>query len=422
MRLTTLWTEQYPRPEDLQVSELPTEVDIAIVGSGYTGLHAALVAVKYGASVAVLEKETIGWGASSRNGSMLTPGLKAKSKSIKKKYGSETAQKMWRWALDAIYYVRDTVEEEKIDCDFKQTGNVYLATKESHAEGVKSYGEYLKKEFDFDTHYLSKEDVKNEIGSKAFFGGLLNEESYRLQPAKYVFGLAEIVARKGVKLVENAEVVKVLREAGGFRLITSKGEILAKKVLMATGGYTTNVVPKVRSGIFPVGSYIIVTEPLSESMRKELSPNDRVFYDSKIFLNYFSMTADGRFMLGGRANLSPTLDVVDTANLLHKRILGIFPQLEKVPISHAWTGRLGISFDQMPHIGNDKGLYYAYGYSGHGVSIASYLGREVGELMAGKRETSMFSEINHPRTSLARLDSIYLPIVSAYFKMRDTLS
>lgn len=214
-----------------------------------------------------------------------------------------------------------------------------------------------------------------------------------------------------------------ISRSGHFQEVrTSKGTLKAKHVLLATGGYTTSMFPKARHGVFPVGSYIIVTEPLSEKIQQELSPNNRVFYDSKIFLNYFCLSPDGRMMLGGRANLSPNLDLRKSAGLLHQRLLEIFPQLQGVPITHSWTGKLGVSFDQMPHIGIIDGVHYAYGYSGHGISIGSYLGKEVGELIAGKRQTSPFMEIKHPRTALARFDQLYLPFVSAYFKFRDAIS
>lgn len=127
-------------------------------------------------------------------------------------------------------------------------------------------------------------------------------------------------------------------------------------------------------------------------------------------------------LLGGRNNLSPNLDLDKSSQYLTRRLLEIFPQLEGIPITHSWTGRLGVSFDQMPHIGIVNGVHYAFGYSGHGISIGSYLGKEVGELLAGKRETSAFMEIKNPRPVFAPLDRLYLPFVSAYFKLADRLS
>ncbi|MDH5606393.1 MAG: FAD-binding oxidoreductase [Anaerolineae bacterium] len=423
LKMLPLWTDQFPRPKDLPVGELPEKADVVIVGSGYTGLNAALALAEAGASVVVVEQNVIGWGASSRNGSMLTSGLKAKSKIIKKRYGAALADHFWRWSVDAIGYVGETVRKNKIDCDYKNVGNLYLASKASHAENVKAHGEYLNKEFGYaTTRWIPKEEIHSEIGSDEFHGGLLDTTACRLQPAKYVFGLARAAAQKGAVLVENARVTGISGKRGGLKVTTEKGQISAKEVLMATGGYTTNLVPKVRWGIFPVGSYIIATEPLPDDLRRSLSPNDRVFYDSNIFLNYFTMTAEGRFMLGGRANLSPNLDLRKSAAILHGRMLQIFPQLKGIPLTHSWSGKLGISFDQMPHVGLANGVHYAYGYSGHGVSIASYLGNEVGAMMAGSGARSKYMDIKHPRTIFSSLDPLYLPFVSAYFKLLDKMS
>lgn len=423
MKFTPLWTDQFNPQDFISGHELPREADVAIVGSGYTGLNAAIALGKAGIDVVVLEQETIGWGASSRNGTMLTPGLKAKHKDIKRWYGQEKLREFWQWSVDAVHHVTNIIQEEQIDCEYAINGMAYLATKPSHAEGVRTYGEYLQKEFGYNTtHWVPAEQINQEIGSKVFHGALIDQLGSRLQPAKYVGGLAKAAEKYGAKLVSNTQVKKISKQAGAFELKTSQGALKAKQVLLATGGYTTNLVPKVRRGIFPVGSYIIVTEPLSEELRRELSPKNRVFYDSKIFLNYFCLTADGRMMLGGRANLSPNLDLRKSSALLHTRLLEIFPQLKGIPLTHSWTGKLGVSFDQMPHIGILDGIYYAYGYSGHGISIGSYLGKEVGQLISGERKSSPFMEISHPRNYFASLDPIYLPFVSTYFKFRDRLS
>lgn len=342
IKLTPLWTDQVSRSESLPTQDIPKNVDVAIVGSGYTGLNAALELANSGASVAVLEQETIGWGASSRNGSMLTSGLKANSKSIKKWYGKELAKYFWDWSVNAVSYVEDIVRNNDIDCDFRNVGNLYLVSKPSHADEVKNYGEYIEDEFNYaSTSWVPKQDIQNEIGSNEFHGGLLDSTGCRLHPAKYVFGLAQVVANKGVDLVEHAKVTNISGKRGNFNLVTNKGKLKAKEVLLATGGYTTSLVPKIRRGVFPVGSYIIVTEPLPDKLQNELSPNDRVFYDSRIFLNYFTMTPDGRFLLGGRTNLNPNLDLKKSAVILHQRMLEIFPQLEGIPLTHSWSGRLG---------------------------------------------------------------------------------
>ena len=423
MKQSVWWTEESPRPVALPVGPLPERVDVAIVGSGYTGLHAAIALRKAGASVAVLERETIGWGASSRNGGMACTGLKEDMTTILRRYGKEKGQAFWAWALASIDHVEATIAEEQIECNFGRTGHVTLAFKQSHFAHFQSEVDWFRRELGYmDTWVVGKDDLRSEIGSHEYFGGLVDRNSAALQPARYVFGLAQAAARHGAQLVEEAAVLGVKREATGFRVTTAQGVLKAKEVLLATNGYTGNVVGGARDGIFPVGSYIITTAPLSPELQKTLSPRGRMFFDSKNFLNYFRITPDGRMLFGGRHNLSPNLDLAASAHMMRRRMVEVFPELKEVPLSHTWSGRLGICFDLMPHIGRVEGVHYAYGYAGHGVSVASYMGKEVGEMLAGKRSGNLFSEIGHFRSPLTRFDRLYLPIVSAWFRFQDQVS
>ena len=180
--------------------------------------------------------------------------------------------------------------------------------------------------------------------------------------------------------------------------------------------------PRLKPLIFPVGSYIVVTEPLSEDLQNIISPKKRMYYDSKWFLNYFRLTPDGRMLWGGRNDLSTDLDLDDSAKRLTRELYSILPDLRDIPITHTWTGKLGITFDLMPHIGEKNGIYYAFGYGGHGLSIATYLGTEIGLLLSGKKDRSPFMEISHQTMFFYRNRPWFIPFAARYFRFLDWVS
>ena len=423
MKTRPLWTDQFRPPEQLPCcEEPPSRVDVAIVGSGYTGLNASRVLAAAGARVAVLDRQTIGWGASSRNGGMATPGLKEPIRAIVRRYGIDKGRLFWQASLDAIDLVDQIVREERIDCDWQRRGHLALASKTSHFRHMREHVSWLDSTFGHHVEAVGPSELRTEIGSDAYHGGIVDEYSGGLQPAKYVFGLAAAVARQGVQLCERTSVQRIVRRSEHYEVFTDRGCVLANEVLVATNGYTDRLLPWLKSRIFPIGSYIITTAPLTADLQQQLSPRGRMFYTSNFLLNYFRLTADGRMLWGGRNNLRTDLDLAASADTLRTGMLGAFPDLSDVGITHSWTGPLGITFDRMPHIGRVNGVHYAVGYGGHGLSIATYLGTEVGLLMTGAKASSPFSEIAHPTMPLYRDRPWFVPLAALYYRVRDRLS
>ncbi|MFQ5408586.1 MAG: NAD(P)/FAD-dependent oxidoreductase [Anaerolineales bacterium] len=422
MKTVPFWTDDFPRPQDLGGDPLPTDTTVAIVGGGYTGLSAARRLAQLGIQSAILERHTIGWGASSRNGGMTTTGLKLKPETLFKQYGRELGRALWDASLDAITAVESIVVAEAIDCDFRRHGSFAAACKPAHFDAMCRNTEWMARELGYERENVPRSAMRSEIGSAAYYGGVVETLSGGLHPAKYVFGLGQAAARAGVTLCDRTEVRSITRSGDAFQLTTASGVLRADEVLIATNGYTDPHPTAIRRRVVPIGSYSIVTEPLPPELQQEISPRGRMFYDSRWFLNYFRLTPDGRLLMGGRNNLTTDLDLVRSAQRLRETLVRIFPQLHDLPITHSWGGNLGLTFDTLPHIGRADGLHYAFGYSGHGVAMATLLGLHAAELLAGQRANSPFLEIPNPVYFFYRRRPWFLPLVATGMRLLDRLT
>ncbi|HEU5100286.1 MAG TPA: FAD-binding oxidoreductase [Roseiflexaceae bacterium] len=426
LKETPIWLEGVTFPETDPAQPLPAHADVAIVGGGYTGLAAARELSRRGASVALLEARTLGWGASSRNGGMVLTGLKLEAEQLVTKYGLATARRLFAASLRALDYVERIVAEERIECDFARSGHLLLACKPAHYQAFAREAELLERDFGHPTRVLAAGELRGEIGSSAYYGGLVDEASAGVNPARYVAGLARAAQRAGAQLYERAPVERIERQPAGWRLSTPRGTLRAGAVLLATGGYSGPATPALRRRIVPLGSYIITTEPLPEPLARELIPRERMIFDSKRFLYYFRLTPDRRMLFGGRAGFfsETPATVRDSAEILRRGMLQVYPQLRDARIEHAWGGTLDVTFDMMPHAGQIDGLHYAIGYAGHGVAMASYLGSLLGACLAGEQVDNPFTELPFPGAPLGLYNGRpwFLPLVGAWYKFLDWMS
>ncbi len=397
MRLVPFWTDDCPHPGDVGLDPLPGEVDVAVVGGGLTGLMAARRIARAGRSVAVLEAGRIGSGASTISGGMTIYGPKAGMHRLVRSLGPAAAREIWQANLDCIDVVEKVVADEGIECDFQRRGAAELGYTGRDVAGFAVERDYLDRELGFPTELFGPDRVAEVVGGGAFQGALVDTFSGGLHPARYTYGVAKAAARAGAALVEHARVLEVASDGGGHRLRTALGQVRAGEVLMATNGYTEpGVVPGLRRRVVPVGSYIVVTEPLAADVAERIVPRGRMLWTARRFLNYFRLTPDRRLLMGGRHDLRTGLDLAESAERLRATITAFFPELAGTAITHSWSGRVGVTFDLNPHIGRLGGVWYALGYSGHGMAVATYLGDVAGGLIAGEVERSVFAEIPHP--------------------------
>jgi glycine/D-amino acid oxidase-like deaminating enzyme len=424
LQQTSLWSATAPELASFANRPLPERTDVVVIGGGYTGLAAALRLAKLGASVTVLERETIGWGASSRNGGMALTGHKHGIAEITHSLGITRARELWNASLAALDTVADIVASEGIDCDFARRGHFEAAYKPVHMKYITATSELLEREFDYPTRVVTKENLRQELGTDFYHGGLVDERSAGLHPAKYVRGLATAAQRAGADLHDDTPATEITRNANGVHVKTPRGTIQARDILAATNGYTGNATPQLQKRIIPVGSYIIATEPLDPALAQKLIPNNRMIFDTKNFLYYFRRSPDDRIVFGGRAAFFPaTPDTVrESADILRRGMLEVFPEAAPYSTAYAWGGTLGFTFDLYPHAGQADGMYYAMGYAGHGVALATYLGTQLANRIAGQEWHNPFEGMNFPTVPLYWGNPWFLPFAALYYRFLDWVS
>jgi glycine/D-amino acid oxidase-like deaminating enzyme len=422
-----LTTTEMPPPS---AGRLPQSADVAVIGAGFTGLSAARTLAKRGAKVAVLESETIGWGASSRNGGMVLTGLKLGVNQLISKYGRERTASMYAASLASIDCVEQIIREEAIDCNFSRCGHLEVACKQKHFDDYARQAEVIAREFNHQLRVVQRHDLGAEIGSAIYYGGMVDEVSAGLNPARYVAGLARAALKAGAEIFERARVQTITRDTrageSGWQISTTRGPLWAHDVFIGSSGYTGRCTPALQKRIIPIGSYIIATEILPAPLASELSPRNRMIYDSKNYLHYYRLTPDRRMLFGGRAAFFPETEqtIRRSGEILRRGMIGVYPQLSDAKIDYVWGGTLDFAFDIMPHAGQIDGMYYAVGYAGHGVAMATYQGQKSAELMAGDKTENPFVGIPFPSAPLGLYNGKpwFLPFAGAWYKFLDWVS
>ncbi|MFL5403446.1 MAG: NAD(P)/FAD-dependent oxidoreductase [Gemmatimonadales bacterium] len=414
-----LWTEASPLPRS-PAAPLPARTDVVIIGGGYTGLAAARALARRGVDATVLERYTLGWGASSRNGGFVLPGFKPEMEELAARLGAGRAAGMFQLSLEAMRYLSDLIAEEGISCDFNRCGSLTLAAKPGHMKGLEQSGRFMREQLGYQTETLGRDELGREIGSTRYHGGLLDPGGCSLQPAKYVTGLARAAERAGARLVEEAEVTKIHRSHGGFEIKTARGIVRSREVLAATNGYTPPALGRLRRRVIPIGSYQIATAPLEEDQARRLVPRGRVFSDTKNLLYYFRLSPDRRMVFGGRASFTPT-GIKRSAAILAAGMGEVFPELAAAKIEYTWSGKVAYPVDHLPHAGRLDGVYYSMGYCGHGVALATYLGSRMGEVLAGAGEIPDLGTKRFRAIPFYNGVPWFLPLVGGYYRVRDRL-
>jgi len=406
---------------DYPVLQGSHSADVCVVGAGFTGVATALTLAERGYSVALIEANRVGWGASGRNGGQLINGISGLSR-ILKKHGTGIADMVWdlRWRGNNI--IRDRVEKYAIDCDLKD-GYVEVATKPRQIADIEySAAERKRHNFPYRYETWDRDKTREMLGTDAFHGGFICYRDGHLHPLNLCVGEARAAHELGARVFEQSPVIGI---AHGDRptVKTASGFVQADAVVLAGNAYSELEPGHLSNLVFPAGSYIIGTEPLADEMVSEINPLDVAVCDLNNVVDYYRLSADKRLLYGGACNYSGR-DPASITAFIRPRMLKIYPQLKDVRIDYEWGGKVGIVLNRIPAVGRiNKNVYYCQGYSGHGVCATHVMGEVMADALAGTMERfDLFADMKHFRIPGSQwLGNQIIALGMLYYKMKDML-
>jgi glycine/D-amino acid oxidase-like deaminating enzyme len=419
-RLEPYWWRAAPHRSE-PAGSLPRSADVAIIGSGITGLTAALHLAHGGRSVIVLDAAEPGYGASTRNAGYVGRTLKHTFGELLQSFGLDHAQRVYNELMQAFRSVKETIDAFSIDCFYRPQGRFLMATSPAMYEA-------LLREFDLRAKHLGepfspvgRQDQPAEIGSDLYHGGVRIDDLAGLHPGLYHKGLLANALSLGVTVKAYTPVTAIARDGGRFELSTPAGRLVARDVLVATNGYTGTVIPWLNRRVIPFDAYIMTTERIDPALIAKLLPTDRTYIDWNFNVDFIRRTPDdpARINFGGLTG-SHVTDLRLMARKLHKRLTRIFPELVETRIDHIWTGRCAGTFDLYPHMGTHDGIHYALGYCFAGVPMGTWFGiRTAGKILGSNEPPSVFAERPFPSHPLYWGNPWFVPLAISYLSRHD---
>ena len=413
------WWEKAPRPK-IEIKKVPEKIDVAIIGSGYTGLCAALTLAKAGCEVVVFDAEDAGWGCSSRNGGQVSTSIKPGFRKLCGQFGEAAAIKIIKEGQNSLDWLKDFIAREKIDCSIKVPGRFFAAHSQREFDLLAANLKAQPASLEVKAKLVTRSEQRKELGTDIYHGGAVFKSHASLDPALYHLALLEKVFKAGVTVITNCRVKKIRKHNAEFSLDTQLGSFNANKVIVGTNGYTGQLTPWLSRRVIPIGSYMIATDVLDDDLINELMPTDRVISDTRKVVYYYRPSPDRRRIIFGGRVTTGEVDVKRSGALLRRDLVGIFPELKNVKVSHSWMGFVAYTFDELPHIGEYEGIHYAMGCCGSGVGMASYLGTRVAEQVLGRKEgDTAFDKLTFETRPFYTGKPWFLPATVAYYRWRD---
>ncbi|EED36249.1 gamma-glutamylputrescine oxidoreductase [Luminiphilus syltensis NOR5-1B] len=356
--------------------------DVCVIGGGYTGLSSAIHLRKLGYQVTLLEANRVGWGASGRNGGHVGTGQRAGQDDLEKWVGESAAKDLWQLGLDAVSLVGELIDTHGIDCEWGH-GCLHVASRAGHAAELEEEVAHLRDHYGYDQiAYLNKEQVAERTSARGCHGGTLDWGSRHLHPLKYAAGLARVAAELGVKIHEGSRVLGY-EEGPLVSIRTDSGSVKAQKMVLGCNGYLGTLEPRIAGNIMPINNFVIATEPLPDAVCERLIKDNTSMSDTLFVINYWKRSADNRIIFGGGETYTKQFPA-DIKNFVRPYMLKIYPELADTRIDYGWGGTLGITMNRMPDFGRlGHNVFYAHGFSGHGVPTATLAGKLLANAIHG---------------------------------------
>lgn len=398
------------------------DVDVCVVGAGFTGLYTALELAEAGLSVRVLEASRVAWAASGRNGGQLILGFSCDMPPFEAALGAQRAKTIWQLVRDAAGDIRQLIQRHQIDCELV-SGHVWTAVMPRRIKVLTDWQEEAARHWDYPhLQFIPKAELPGYVGSPRYVAGLLDSEGGHLHPLKYTLGLADACEAAGVSIHEQSRVLDYQREADGYRVRTGQATLRCRKLVLACNAYLDRLAPRLSARVLPVGTYMIATEPLSEALAQEILPQNHAVSDNQFVLDYFRLSADRRLLFGGKCTYSGRTPA-NLAERMRADMLRVFPQLQGVGISHCWGGHIDITVHRTPDFGGEQDLYWAQGFSGHGLIPTRVAGRVLAAAIRGDDTLlDLFRALPNP--AFPGGDWLRVPLQAAgmaWYRLRDYL-
>lgn len=425
LKQTPYWWEAAP-PRAVERGQLPRQIDAAIIGSGFTGLSAALTLARRGRSVAILEAGVPGFGASTRNGGQIGSGnQKFRVRHLMALYGEKKATALLKEGAAMLDYIERLIKAEGIKCHFTRCGRFRGAVRPEHYEAMARDMEDLRRAVGVESFMVPRAEQHKEIGTDCFYGGSVLPNDASIHPGLYHAGLMQRVEANGGVIFGNSRVASIMPAGKGFDVMTVSGSLRARQVLVATNGYTKHLYGYLDRRIIPIGSAQIATDEIPEDLFGRLMPGHRVYGNTnRVFFYFRQAPAERRILWGGRIGHLVRQESPAAFSHLARGMLEVFPALADVPVTHGWSGFIGQTFDSLPHLGRTReGIYYAMGYCGTGVSRSTYFGHKIALQMLGDPDgRTAFDDLIFPAFPFHGLAKAAVPVVQTWYRFRDAVN